>query len=90
MLSLANYKLFFFFWGLFLFLHSYRNSVATTSRVVRYLSNDSNKVDEPHKVEEAETVDVPPATSEKVMFCKKFAYPSLRYVVSLYVFLRFD
>ncbi|XP_044472022.1 uncharacterized protein At1g32220, chloroplastic-like [Mangifera indica] len=41
--------------------------VATTSRVVRYLSNDSNKVDEPHKVEEAETVDVPPATSEKLL-----------------------
>ncbi|KAJ0030052.1 hypothetical protein Pint_12574 [Pistacia integerrima] len=38
----------------------------TASRNGRYLSNDSNKVDE-LKVEEAETVDVPPSPSEKLL-----------------------
>jgi len=34
----------------------------------RNLCTDSNKVDEPFKVEEAETVNVPPPPTEKV-FC---------------------
>lgn len=33
----------------------------------RYLSTDSNKVDEPFKVEEAETVNVPPPSTEKLL-----------------------
>ncbi|KAL9400485.1 hypothetical protein Peur_009446 [Populus x canadensis] len=33
----------------------------------RYLSTDSNKVDEPFKVEEAETLNVPPPPTEKSM-----------------------
>ncbi|XVF48228.1 hypothetical protein PTKIN_Ptkin03bG0172900 [Pterospermum kingtungense] len=33
----------------------------------RFLSTESNKVDEPFKVEEAETVDVPPPPSEKLL-----------------------
>lgn len=32
----------------------------------RYLSTDSNKIDEPFNVEEAETVHVPPPPTEKV------------------------
>ncbi|KAJ0984421.1 hypothetical protein J5N97_002777 [Dioscorea zingiberensis] len=36
-------------------------------RNVRLLSTDSNKVDEPFKVEEAETVQVPPPPSEKLL-----------------------
>lgn len=34
----------------------------------RYLSTDSNKIDEPFNVEEAETVRVPPPPTEKVWF----------------------
>ncbi|KAJ4831375.1 hypothetical protein Tsubulata_021675 [Turnera subulata] len=37
------------------------------SRDARYLSTDSNKVDEPFKVEEAETVNVPPPPSDKLL-----------------------
>ena len=37
------------------------------SKKGRFLSTESNKVDESSKVEEAETVDVPPP-SEKVFF----------------------
>lgn len=37
------------------------------SRNGRYLSTDSNKVDEPFKVEEAETVNVPPPSTEKLL-----------------------
>ena len=37
------------------------------SRNVRFLSTTSNKVDEPLKVEEAETVNIPPPPSEKVL-----------------------
>ncbi|RVW71747.1 hypothetical protein CK203_057086 [Vitis vinifera] len=33
----------------------------------RCLSTDSNKVDEPLKVEEAETVDIPPPPTEKLL-----------------------
>lgn len=33
----------------------------------RHMSTDSNKVDEPFKVEEAETVDVPPPPTEKLL-----------------------
>ncbi|KAL3587159.1 hypothetical protein D5086_014026, partial [Populus alba] len=33
----------------------------------RYLSTDSNKVDEPFKVEEAETLNVPPPPTEKLL-----------------------
>ncbi|KAH9760178.1 NAD(P)-bd dom domain-containing protein [Citrus sinensis] len=43
-----------------------RLSAITASGNGRYLSTDSNKVDEPLKVEEAETVNVPPPPSEKV------------------------
>ncbi|XP_044463094.1 uncharacterized protein At1g32220, chloroplastic-like [Mangifera indica] len=39
----------------------------SASRNGRYLSNDSSKADEPFKVEEAETVDVPPPPSEKLL-----------------------
>lgn len=35
----------------------------------RYLSTDSSKVDEPFKVEEAETVNIPPPLTEKVLSC---------------------
>lgn len=42
------------------------SSAITASGNGRYLSTDSNKVDEPLKVEEAETVNVPPPPSEKV------------------------
>lgn len=44
------------------------NSNAAASRNWRFLSTDSNKVDEPFKVEEAETVNDPPPQSEKVLF----------------------
>ncbi|KAJ4975048.1 hypothetical protein NE237_008222 [Protea cynaroides] len=37
------------------------------SRHGRLLTTDSNKVDEPFKVEEAETVDVPPSPTEKLL-----------------------
>jgi uncharacterized protein YbjT (DUF2867 family) len=37
------------------------------SNTGRYLSTDSNKVDEPFKVEEAETVNVPPPPTEKLL-----------------------
>ncbi|KDP33474.1 hypothetical protein JCGZ_07045 [Jatropha curcas] len=37
------------------------------SRSGRHLSTDSDKVDEPFKVEEAETVDVPPPPTEKLL-----------------------
>lgn len=36
------------------------------SRNGRFLTTDSNNVDEPFKVEEAETVDIPPPPTEKV------------------------
>lgn len=42
------------------------NSAISASGNGRYLSTDSNKVDEPLKVEEAETVNVPPPPTEKV------------------------
>ncbi|GAY44415.1 hypothetical protein CUMW_081990 [Citrus unshiu] len=44
-----------------------RLSAITASGNGRYLSTDSNKVDEPLKVEEAETVNVPPPPSEKLL-----------------------
>lgn len=44
-----------------------RLSAITASGNRRYLSTDSNKVDEPLKVEEAETVNVPPPPSEKLL-----------------------
>ncbi|XVF35719.1 hypothetical protein REPUB_Repub18cG0170400 [Reevesia pubescens] len=37
------------------------------SKNARFFSTESNKVDEPFKVEEAETVDVPPPPSEKLL-----------------------
>eukprot|EP00262_Sarcandra_glabra_P013054 TRINITY_DN3526_c5_g1_i1.p1 TRINITY_DN3526_c5_g1~~TRINITY_DN3526_c5_g1_i1.p1 ORF type:complete len:286 (+),score=46.58 TRINITY_DN3526_c5_g1_i1:201-1058(+) len=37
------------------------------SRNCRLLSTDSNKVDEPFKIEEAETINVPPPPSEKLL-----------------------
>lgn len=39
---------------------------ASSSGGGRYLSTDSNKIDEPFNVEEAETVHVPPPPTEKV------------------------
>lgn len=46
----------------------------------RYMTTDSTKVDEPikvdktSKVEEAETVDVPPPPTEKVLHCEHADY----------------
>lgn len=45
----------------------YWNSATAAFRNGRCLSTDSNKVDEPLKVEEAETVDIPPPPTEKVI-----------------------
>ncbi|EEF46829.1 conserved hypothetical protein [Ricinus communis] len=45
----------------------FENSAVAASRNGRYLSTDSNKVDEPFKVEEAETVNVPPPAAEKLL-----------------------
>ncbi|KAF2313055.1 hypothetical protein GH714_008932 [Hevea brasiliensis] len=42
-------------------------SIIAASRNGRYLSTDSSKVDEPFKVEEAETVDIPPPPTEKLL-----------------------
>ncbi|KAF7817324.1 uncharacterized protein G2W53_031293 [Senna tora] len=39
----------------------------TISKSRRHLSTDSNKVDEPFKVEEAETINVPPPPTEKLL-----------------------
>lgn len=39
---------------------------ATRSGSGRFLSTESNKVDEPFKIEEAETVNVPPPPRDKV------------------------
>lgn len=44
----------------------HENSMTSASIMGRLLSTHSNKVDEPFKVEEAETVNVPPPLSEKV------------------------
>ncbi|KAK9116260.1 hypothetical protein Sjap_015207 [Stephania japonica] len=44
-----------------------RLCMAAQFRKGRLLSTDSNKVDEPFKVEEAETVNVPPPLSEKLL-----------------------
>lgn len=41
-------------------------STMAASRGGRPFSTDSNKIDEPFKVEEAETVNVPPPPTEKV------------------------
>ncbi|CAN4075753.1 unnamed protein product [Withania somnifera] len=40
---------------------------AASSRNVRFLSTESNKTDEPFKVEEAETVNMPPPPTEKLL-----------------------
>lgn len=40
---------------------------ASSSGGGRYLSTDSNKIDEPFNVEEAETVHVPPPPTEKLL-----------------------
>ncbi|KAL1830527.1 uncharacterized protein At1g32220, chloroplastic [Daucus carota subsp. sativus] len=44
-----------------------RICTTSVSRNVRFLSTTSNKVDEPLKVEEAETVNIPPPPSEKLL-----------------------
>ncbi|KAK1309995.1 Uncharacterized protein QJS10_CPA08g01711 [Acorus calamus] len=44
-----------------------RLSALVSSRNARLFSTDSNPVDEPIKVEEAETVNVPPPPSEKLL-----------------------
>ncbi|CAN6539553.1 unnamed protein product [Malus baccata var. baccata] len=44
-----------------------RLSVSDALKNVRYLTTDSNKVDEPFKVEEAETVNVPPPPTDKLL-----------------------
>ncbi|GMP28523.1 hypothetical protein CsSME_00004028 [Camellia sinensis var. sinensis] len=46
---------------------SYRLSTVAVSRNGRLLSTGPNKVDEPFKVEEAETVEVPPPPTEKLL-----------------------
>ncbi|KAK1372397.1 Catalytic/ coenzyme binding protein [Heracleum sosnowskyi] len=45
----------------------FRLCTTSVSRNGRFLSTTSNKVDEPLKVEEAETVNVPPPPSEKLL-----------------------
>lgn len=54
----------------FLYLYSYQCSTMAATRNGRHLSTDSTKVDEPFKVEEAETVNVPPPPTEKVLHCE--------------------
>ncbi|XP_050364268.1 uncharacterized protein At1g32220, chloroplastic [Argentina anserina] len=44
-----------------------RPSIMNGPKIGRFLSNDSNKVDEPFKVEEAETIQVPPPPTEKLL-----------------------
>ncbi|OIT34252.1 PREDICTED: uncharacterized protein At1g32220, chloroplastic-like [Nicotiana attenuata] len=44
-----------------------RFSSVTSSRNLRFLSTESNKTDEPFRVEEAETVNVPPPPTEKLL-----------------------
>ncbi|KAL6213040.1 hypothetical protein ACLB2K_018255 [Fragaria x ananassa] len=44
-----------------------RPFIMTAPKNGRYFSNDSNKVDEPVKVEEAETIQVPPPPTEKLL-----------------------
>ncbi|KAM3379390.1 putative protein, chloroplastic-like [Capsicum galapagoense] len=44
-----------------------RFSSIASSRNVRFLSTESNKTDEPFKVEEAETVNMPPPPTEKLL-----------------------
>ena len=60
---LPNVKVLHFLISLLIF---FGISTIAASRNGRYLSTDSNKVDEPFKVEEAETVNVPPPSTEKV------------------------
>lgn len=43
-------------------------SAIAISKGGRHLSTDSNKVDEPFKVEEAETVNIPPPLTDKVRY----------------------
>lgn len=43
------------------------NSAVGGSKNGRFLSTESDKVDDPFNVEEAETVHVPPPPSEKVL-----------------------
>lgn len=45
---------------------NWRNTFGSTGRG-RFLSTESNKIDEPLKVEEAETVQTPPPAVEKVL-----------------------
>ncbi|KAB5513793.1 hypothetical protein DKX38_027699 [Salix brachista] len=45
----------------------FKSYTIAASRNGRYLSTDSNKIDEPFKVEEAETVNVPPPSTEKLL-----------------------
>uniref|UniRef100_A0A6N2KSE9 NAD(P)-binding domain-containing protein n=1 Tax=Salix viminalis TaxID=40686 RepID=A0A6N2KSE9_SALVM len=45
----------------------FKSYTIAASRNGRYLSTDSNKIDEPFKVEEAETVNVPPPLTEKLL-----------------------
>ncbi|KAF5456863.1 hypothetical protein F2P56_026295 [Juglans regia] len=47
--------------------HSHQYSTMAVSRNGRYISTDSTKADEPFKVEEAETVNVPPPPTEKLL-----------------------
>ncbi|GAB4825457.1 hypothetical protein Ancab_008330 [Ancistrocladus abbreviatus] len=47
--------------------HFHRRSILAGSGTGRFFTTDSNKIDEPLKVEEAETVDVPPPTPEKLL-----------------------
>lgn len=52
----------------------------------RYLSTDSNKVDEPFKVEEAETIQVPPPPTEKVLSrCLGYEIASPSYSFAIFI-----
>ncbi|KAH0643655.1 hypothetical protein KY289_034629 [Solanum tuberosum] len=45
----------------------FQDMSVASSRNVRFLSTESNKTDEPFKVEEAETVNMPPPPTEKLL-----------------------
>jgi hypothetical protein len=63
-------------------------STIAASRNGRYLSTDSNKVDEPFKVEEAETVNVPPPSTEKVCWIMNHSWRF--WYLLVYCFVYFD
>ncbi|GJT03766.1 NAD(P)-binding domain-containing protein [Tanacetum coccineum] len=50
-----------------LFKNTRRNTLGSFGRGGRYLSTESSKIDEPLKVEEAETINTPPPLTEKLL-----------------------